>query len=271
MRYQRKSAIAYLFRNFWRLAPISLIAALMLGFSFNSTPEISFVTGYLQGTVHSDNILTEVLNYVSVLRFGKYWWCALIALLLFVMTESMLSVKISGHMRVGEMEILPLKKSLAVFPTMLLFVVCLAVFIELLRLMVAGVAFLLRATGEIGVIVTSVVLLFLVRVVTMWLVGALLFAFPIMFLENYGFNQALSYSVRLMSEKRKLLFLVAFLFPLSQAALTVICGFIGIFWVTVVLFGVFYLFCIIFLPCLAFKLYYDTVGGERRDITRKIF
>ncbi|MGN1066208.1 MAG: hypothetical protein ACI4QH_00200, partial [Candidatus Fimimonas sp.] len=88
-----------------------------------------------------------------------------------------------------------------------------------------------------------------------------------MSLENYGFANALSYSVRLMSEKRKYLWMFATIYPSLRLALSVVCYFVDSYPFTVTIFSVFYLIMALLLPCITFKLYYDTVGGERRDIS----
>ena len=271
VKYQSKTAIAYMFRNFWRLAPISLVAAVLLGYFCNTNAEIAFVNGYLNGTVNSENILTSVLYTVSVLRFGKYWWGALIAFVVFAFTESVLSVKVSNHMRTGEMLSFPLKRSFSVFPTMLLFVFCIVLIEELMNLIVGGIIFLIRALGEVTMVALTLVLAFFVRVLALYLVGTLIYAFPIMFLEQYSFNQALSYSVRISGDKRKTLRLVSVFYPLAKLVFTVCAALIDVPAVTVALFSLFYLFSLLLLPSVAFAFYYDSVGGERQDIGNKIF
>lgn len=271
MRYQSKSSIAYLFRNFWHLAPIALCAAVLFGFFDNTSVQINFIRGYLDGSVNGENILTSILQTVSVLRFGKYWWGEIVAVVVLVLTQSLLMVKVSQHMRIGKIDFLPIKRAFSVVPSMFLFILCVAAFAEVLNMIVVGIAFLLHAANEILLIVLTSVLLYLAQTLASFAVGMLLFAFPIMFLENYSFNLALSYSVRLMNEKRKKLFLCATMYPFIRFALTVVCGVINIPAVTVALFAVEYLFCIAWLPCVTFKLYYDSVGGERRDIARVMF
>ena len=85
-----------------------------------------------------------------------------------------------------------------------------------------------------------------------------------MFVEHYALNQAMSYSVRLMSEKRRFLWTIATVYPLCEAALTALCGFIGVQAVTITLFSVMYLFCMLLIPAVTFRIYFECVGGERR-------
>lgn len=271
MRYQSKSSISYLFRNFWQLAPIALCASVLFGLFDNTSAQIAFIRGYLNGSVNSENILSEILNTVSVLRFGKYWWGEIAALFVFVFTVSLLLVKVSQHMRIGKMDFLPVKRACAVIPTMLIFVLCVALFSELLNMIVVGIAFLLRSANEVLLITLTAVLLYLAQALATFAVGMLSFAFPIMFLENYSFNLALSYSVRLMNEKRKKLLVCAAAYPFIRFVFTAVCAVVNIAAVTVAVFSVGYMFCISWLPCVTFKQYYDSVGGERRDVSRVMF
>lgn len=271
MKYQSKSSVAYLFRNFFRLAPFGLLAAAALGIFMNPGAEILFFKDYCAGNIARESVVDRLLETISVIRFGRFWWGGALALVLFAFTESLYVVKVERHMRVGEMPVLPLKRACGVFPTMALFVLCVFIGVELLNLIVAGVAFLIRAANAAAVVAVCFILLYVTRVLEALAVGALLFAFPIMFLENYSFNNALSYSVRLMNEKRKYLWLFAVFYPMLQFLLTALCYFAGSYPVTVIIFSVFYLAAMLFIPCLTFKLYYDSVGGDRRDIIVRMF
>lgn len=260
-----------MFRNFFHLVPIALLPAVALGLFMNTNAEIVFAQYLVAGSITQNSVVDRLLGAISIIRFGKYWWGTVLALILFAFAESLMMVKVERHMRVGEMPLLPLKRACGVFPTVALFVLCVVLGVELLNLIVVGVAFLIRYAKTVIVVVVSVVLLYLTRILATLAVGALLFAFPIMFLENYSFNNALSYSVRLMSENRKYLWLFAAVYPSMRLALTAICYFVDSYYVTVAIFSVFYLFAMLILPCLAFKLYYDSVGGERRDVAVKMF
>lgn len=271
VRYQSKSAIAYFFRNFWHLVPWSVVSAVLLGMFCNNNTVIVVYHDFIAGNITAENVATTVLNYAGVLRFGQYWWGVLVALVVFSFTESLLMVKVERHMRVGEMKAFPFRRALSLTPTVFVFVLCVTAVLECLNLIVVGIAFLLQSFGVTAVLWTSAALLVLVKVLLMLLIGTLLVAFPIMILENYSFNQALSYSVRLMSEKRRFLWLLATLYPLTEIVLTVISALIDVYAVTVTLFALMYLVGIALMPSVTFKLYYDSVGGERRDISCVMF
>lgn len=271
MRYQRKSAIAYIFRNFWQLAPFAVVSAILLGHFCNTHAEMAFVLGALDGTVNSENVLTAVLNTVSIMRFGKDWWGLLLSLVVFALTESLLTEKVYNHMRTGEMQTFPLHRSFAVMPKMFLFVFVIAFFNEIVKLIVCGIVSMLGSLGVTAVVVIALSLVFVVKMVMLAVIGTLLYAFPITFLENYKFNLALSYSVRLAGNSRAVIASVAVIYPLTQVALTVACYFINVPFVTTLLFTLFYLAAILLVPCTAFTLYYGNVGGDRKDIGQRIF
>lgn len=271
MRYQSKSTISYIMRNFWRLVPWTIAPAILAGYFMSDQPVMDFIRNYAAGKVNQQNVLQNLINAATVLRFGKFWWCALLTVLLLIFAESLLLVKISRHMRTGEMKRFPLKGTISVLPTALLYTLGVTVFLELLNLAVVGIAYLMHAAGLIATMVVSAVLLFAVKVITVFVASALLLAFPIMFEENYRFTSALSYSVRLAFEKRGFIIAISFIYPLVQLALTALCAWANIRSLTVALYSLLYLFFSVYAPCVTFKIYYDSVGGERRDIVRVIF
>lgn len=271
MRYQHKSAMAYIFRNFWQLAPFALVSAVLLGLFCNTLPETGLILGVIDGTVNSENVLTAVLNAVSVLRFGNRWWGLLLALVVFAFTESLLTAKVYNHMRTGEMLTFPLRKTFSVAPTMFVFVFVMTLINEIAKLIVCGIVSVLGPLGAVAIVVIALSLVLIIKFVMLAIIGTLFYAFPITVYENYKFNLALSYSVRLSGSKRVIVAFVAMCYPLVQVALAAACYFIDNPVVTVVLFSLFYLISILLVPCIAFTLYYESVDGERKDIGQKIF
>ena len=258
-------------RNFWRLAPWVVAVAILSAFFISDQPLITFVRNYATGEIGEGNFLQNLTAAVTVLRFDKYWWCVIITALLFAFAESVLIVKVSRHMRVGEMLPFPFKGAISVLPMALLFTLGVTVFYELLNMAVVGIAYLLNKVSAIATAVVSAVLLFAIRVTTVYIAAALLLSFPIMFEENYRFTSALSYSVRLASDKRKFLLTVSFVFPMVQLALIALCAWVNLRPLTITLYAVFIFIFGLYAPCVAFKIYYDSVGGVRRDITHSIF
>lgn len=271
MRNQRKSATAYIFRNFWQLAPFAVIAAVLLGFFCNTNAEVILIEGCISGTVTDENVLSAVLRSVSIMRFGAYWWGTLLALVAFAFTESLLTAKVYNHMRTGEMLTFPMRKTVGVAPTMFLFVFAMALINEIFKLIVCGIVALLRPVGVTAIVVVALCLVFIIKTAMLSVIATLLYAFPIMFLENYKFNQALSYSVRIAGEQQRIIWLVSVGYPVVQVLITVVCYFVKSQAFTVAMFSIFYLWCILLVPCIAFTLYYDSVGGERHDVGKRIF
>lgn len=271
MRYQRKSATAYIFRNFWQLAPFAVIAAVLLGFFCNTNAEVILIEGCISGTVTNENVLSSVLRSVSIMRFGTYWWGTLLALVAFAFAESLLTAKVYNHMRTGEMLTFPMRKTVGVAPTMFLFVFAMALINEIFKLIVCGIVALLRPVGVTAIVVVALCLVFIIKTAMLSIIATLLYAFPIMFLENYKFNQALSYSVRIAGEQHRIIWLVSVGYPVVQVLITVACFFVKSQAFTIAMFSLFYLACILLVPCIAFTLYYDSVGGERHDVGKKIF
>ena len=76
MRYQSKSSIAYMFRNFWQLILVALPVSLSFAFFMTPDAEINFVRALIDGELNGGNLLTRYISAVTVLRYGKYWWTA---------------------------------------------------------------------------------------------------------------------------------------------------------------------------------------------------
>lgn len=271
MRYQSKSTISYLIRNFWRLVPWTVAAAVLSGFFLSDRPVIDFIHAYADGAITGSNLIERLMRAVTVLRFGRYWWCTLLTLLLLVFCESILIVKVARHMRVGEMLPFPIKGAVSVLPMALALTLGVTVFYELASMAVVGVAALIRSASVIATVIVSAVLLFAVRALTVFFASALLLSFPIMFEENYRFGSALSYSVRMALHKRKFLIVITLVYPLTQLAIAALCAWVNVQALTVTLYALFVLFFSTYAPCVAFTMYYDSVGGVRRDVTHTIF
>lgn len=271
MKYQSKSTIAYLLRNFWRLAPFAIPSALTLGYFLNVGTEISFAGMLISGKLTQDNVNGALMQAISVSRFGGSWWCVILVLVLFAFTESLLTLKVERNMRVGEMPIFPIREAITVFPTIALFVLCVTLGVEIFNLIIVGVAYLIRNASAVAIGIVGFSLLYVTKAIVTLAVGALLMAFPIILLEHYSLGNALSYSVRLMNENRRFLWFFAIVYPISRLAFSVLCYFAASEIVTVLVFSAFYLIVMLVLPCLTFKLYYDVAGGERRDIGVKMF
>ena len=272
MRFQRKSTIAYMFRNFWQLVYIPLPVCVLIAFFYNPSQEISLISALIQSEVSMDNYLYLLTQNLTILRLGKYWWVVLIAIVLLAVTMCLMVVKMDRHMRMGKMPAFPLKRSLPIFPFMLAYIVGCLVATELAILVVVGICYMLRVIGNATAVVTiALALTFVVRVLLTYAFGLLIITFPLKYSENYRFNVAMSYSARVMSTKRLQLVGLALLYPTARIAVMALASVLEPFLLDVLVYAVTITLCLVFIPCYAFKKFYDDVGGERRDLREKLF
>ena len=272
MRYQSKSSISYMFRNFWKLIYVTLPISVLMAFFYNPTKEIQLFSTLVKGEILLDNVTSLLVEYVTVLRFGSYWWVVLIAIVSLAYAMSVMVVKVDRHMRVGQMPAFPLKRAFGIFPFMLLYVCCWIAVTEIFMLIIVGIAYMLNFVGNATAIVSVALgLTFVVRVFLTYMFGLLIISFPLKYSENYRFNIALSYSARTMASKKLKLLGIAFAFVFARIAVMAIAYLLTPYKLDVLAYAVGFTFCFTFVPCFAFKHYYDDVGGERRDVSRIMF
>ncbi len=175
-------------------------------------------------------------------------------------------------MRTGQMPALPMRRAFGIYPQVLLYVVCFVVLYEIGALVTVGVSSLIKFIGNATVIVSlSLVLSLLLRMVGSYMFGLLIISFPLKYSENYRFNRAMSYSARIMFRKKRALRGVALIYPLARIAVLGAAYLLEGYSLDIVVYAVALLFAITYVPCLAYKQYYDEVGGERRDIGKIMF
>ena len=269
MKIQNKSSVSYMFRNFWQLFYITLPVSVLMAFFCNPSAEIRLFDMLLDGSLNRDNLLTSLADAFTLLRFSNNWWIALIALVCVAMAMCLLVVKVDRHMRIGEMPAFPLKRAVGIFPIMLLYILCWVAVMEACLLVAVGVVYLLRFVENVTVLVAiSWALTFVVRALLTYMFGLLVMSFPLKYSENYRFNVAMSYSARTMSGKRRALVLLGLLFPIARLATVAVGYLLQPYHLDVLAYAVAIFFGLTYVPCFAFKQYYDTVGGERRDVSR---
>lgn len=272
MKYQSKSSIAYLFRNFWKLVYVMLPVAVLLAFFYNPTTERQLFGMLVNGKLTMDNYIDWIGQCLTVLRFGGNWWLALISVVALALSMSIMVVKIDRHMRTGVMPVFPLRHAFGIFPLMLAYVACCIATTEICMLIIVGISYMGSIIGNATAIVSIVFgLVFVVRVLLTYVFVLLVISFPLKYSENYRFNRALSYSARIMFPQKRLLIGVAFLFPLARIAVMALAYLLEPYHLDVMIFALAILFVMTYVPCLAFKHYYDDVGGERRDLSQKLF
>lgn len=272
MRFQSKSALAYITRNFWKLVYVALPIAVLMAFFVNPTREIEFWHLMLTKQLTMDNVFWEFNSAMTVLRFGQYWWAAAIAFVLLAFTLSMLIAKINRHMHVGEMPSLPFKRAFRLFPVTLLLTVCVFCASEILMLLSVGVMYILRSTNNVWVVsITGVAINFALRIICAWLFMLLILALPLKYSENYHLNIALSYSVRVMSKQNKMVWGLTLAYALGRYLLMFVAYWASPYRLDIVLYALAYLFSVLILPAVAYRVYHEAVGGERRDIYQIMF
>lgn len=274
MRFQSKSSVSYLFRNIGQLYFVTLPMALLLAFCCNPRLETDVFAMLFTGQVTSENFFTAFSQSFTVLRFLQpHWWIlllALFALALLALTMSILVVKIDRHMRVGEMVALPLKRAFGLFPWVLLFIAVCFVVHEVFMLVIVGVVYMLRFLPSAPAIVgIGLGLTLVARAFFTYFFCQLIITFPLKYSESYRLNVAMSYSTRVMTAKRGKLILISSIYPFARYALMAVAYFARPF--DVVLFAIANFFLLTYVPCFAYEQYYTDVGGERRDISQKIF
>lgn len=275
MRFQSRSAFAYMFRNFWKLVYVALPVAVLMAFFVNPSNEADFARALANNELTMNRLFVDYARAVTVLRFFRYWWVALIVVLAFFVlcyTVSMLIVKINRHMHIGEMPVLPVKRAFSFMPVVMLTLACLVAGYEITMLLSAGIVYILKGLNNvIAVAVVGMSVNFVLHFLFAWVFMLLVLALPIKYSEHYHLNIAFAHSVRVMSKQTKFLLIGCFTYSLGRYAIMAAGYFLSPYHLDVVLYALTYLFVIIMLPCFAYKVYYDFVGGERRDIMQIMF
>lgn len=276
MRFQSKSSTAYMFRNFGNLFYVALPVAVLMAFFANPRQEVDLWYQLFSGQFTSFDVMFPVFTRsLTVMRFIKHWWTGVVGvaiLLLMALTISMLIVKINRHMHVGEMSALPFKRSFRLFPVTLLLIVCYFAVSEIVLLLSVGVMYILRGVENITVVaIVGLAINFVLKLLCAWIFMLLLLALPLKYSENYHLNIALSYSVRIMSKQNKAVWGATLVYAFGRYVAMGLAYLLLPYDLDVLLYAIIDLFLVMFLPCLAYRLYHDVVGGERRDIAQIMF
>lgn len=272
MRYQKKSAIAYMFRNFWQLVLIALPFSVLVGVFCNFSAEGEFVADLIEGKLAMSDFVGSFVSAFTVGRFGKNWFLPIIMLVVLAITESVYVVKISRHMRVGELSVASPAQVFGLFPTMLMYVALMYLGAQLLSFVPVGVVLLLRSVNNvIAAGVLALVVTFALSVAVSYVFTALICAFPFKYCDNNPFNVALSCSARYVNKDTKFVWVFMFLYPVLRMIVATVCGFVDNPVLSIVLQTLFVLFFTVYVPCVSFVKYCDYVGRERRDIGQVMF
>ena len=272
MRYRSKSAISYMFRNFWRLVPIALPFSIVSGVFFNFIPESDFVYKLVHGTVNADNFVSQFTSSFTVAKVGSHWYLPLVVLLLMALTESVYVVKISRHMHVGDLSTVSFGKVFGLFPTMLLYVAVMFACKGVLDFLPSGVALICNFVENLAVKATiAIVMYYIVTIVVAYVFTLLICAFPLKYCDNYSFATALSCSARFTSKDKKFVAMFTFMYPVGRLVVSLVSGLVGNTVVAIVLQTVYFTFFAVYVPCVAFVKYYEYVGRTRQDLSGSLY
>ncbi|MBQ2805237.1 MAG: hypothetical protein IJF10_05075 [Clostridia bacterium] len=271
MKKQNYSVLSYLFRNILYLLPVAILPAILLAISLNPYHELNLLFQHLNDTLTAENFSIYVRDIFSPVRFGEKWIVLAIGVVGFAFAESWLATNIYRHMKVGEHDFLPLKRAFSVFPMMLVYFLVFFTLLELCGLVTMGISYFLKSFANLGVAVGVTIAIYVLLESLCWLLfGLAMLCFPIMFCENYSLTSALSYSIRIMLQHKRFLVLLAFSYPVTRGLLSLVAA-VCPAPVSMVLFTVFYAFLIMLLPITSFKMYFESMGMERKDVKNWLF
>ncbi len=260
-----------MFRNFFSLVLIALPVSILMGVFWNNYFESMYIVKLVQGTLTAESFVDDFTYAFTASHYGNEWWLVFPILLLFALTQSILVVKVSRHMYVGELTTPNIKSVFNVFPTMLIYVAVMYLCFQVLSLIPVGIVVALKNANLYAVSWVCLGLGYLSKVAIAYVFGALLCAFPLCYCDNYNFGAALSYSARLTAKDQKYLFTFCFIYPTMQLVIALVTVLTQNGIVSVILSTVDYLFFTLFIPCLAFSKYYFYIGRDRKDLSQKIF
>ncbi len=267
MRYQSSSAISYFFRNFWHYLLLVLPVVLFMTFFANFGNQTAFLKNWIDGNLSAETYITQMMDGMSIVKQANHWLFEIVAFLLLVTTFSLLTVKVSRHMRVGDFVAFPVKSAIKVIPSMAIFCACFAVAFQLMQFIVFGILFVLNLFLPMdAVVIVGLVFLLMSVVGLAYLWMLMLLAFPLSYSENYPFNVALSYSIREMSKHSWLCIGYAVGYAVIQVVVLVLDYLLpqSRYFVH----AIFFTFVIYYIPCLAFTIHHKTLGSERKDVSR---
>lgn len=272
MRAQSKSVFAYVFRNFWQLALTVLPLAVLGGVFFNFNAAGNFVSQAFNGAINRENFFSGVAKTFIFVRFADRWYVNVFTAAALVLVNSLLIVKISRHMRVGEMPVFPVRAALKLAPAIFLYAVTFFVAVQLLELITLGIVAMLSFIDRISALVSTYMTLSLIlELLLSYLFARLLCTFPLVYCDDYRYFRAMSFSLRLTEDCKVKALGYAFAYSMLKVAVTAVATIVSNPFVGYALYTVYYFVFLTFVPVWAFKMYYDATGSDRHDIGNKLF
>ncbi len=267
MRKQSSTALAYFFRYFFQYIYIVLPVALVMGFFANMSGESNFLLNWVGGNLATESYMEDMAKAFFLVNQAQEWWQFVIIFFLLAVTFSLLVVKVSRHMRIGAFVTFPIKSALKVIPSMLIYCACFTLLAQLFEFVAFGIAYGLSTFIPMNVVIICALVLIVgtkVGVVYLWMLT--ICSFPLYYSENSRFNVALSYSIREMSKRTWYCLGHALLYAGAHVLLVLLGCFLPQIVVNIV-YTLFFIFVIYYVPCAGFTTHHQSLGSERKDIT----
>ena len=266
------SALKYLFRNFIFI----FVFALIPSYFFAMTADMKNMAEITDKifALDADFTFGQIFTFLSPIN-ARRWVFALICFASLAVCLPMLLGFIEKHMRIGTRSLKGVfgRFNYNFLTTLLVSVIFLAVF-EAWSVLTSGMIYAAVSLFTGGVRLFMSLLIFFAMVALMcWAATVLLLWLPCMQVNGYGALEALSYSNRLVNERRGGLFLSVFLpalagviLVLAAAALSDLINvyvpvFVAVFIIVDILF--------LYYCTLMFVAYFDLTGEERADLRKK--
>ena len=267
---KRKSASAYLFRNFFQIVPIALVPALLLAYCAGNGIHYDVILDLVLAPTQSASPVLDLANEVMA-SLSQNWWVIILAFVSLLYSTSFLIGKVERHMRYG------LLSNKRMMGRAIRFIPRVASFLGMLGLggvvlygfIIGAIYYANKLLSGVWFLVVVVALLFVFEFLLYLLIGYSQCVLPAIFSDDYKIGSAMSYSVRLAESKKRG---VVFSFvSLSLITRTVTIGahfFPMDEWIRIAFFAIYYLWWFAYYPCLCCKVYEDFEDGERRDLPR---
>jgi len=270
MTTKRKSASAYLFRNFFHIVPIALVPALLLAYCAANGIHFDVILDLVFAPSQSASPVLDLASEV-IASLKQNWWILLCAVAAFLFSTSFLIGKVERHMRYGLLSNQRMMgRAIRFIPRVAAFFALLAGCALLLYGFVLGAIYYInKFANGVWFVVAVAVLLFVFELLLYILLGFSQCVLPAIFSDDYKIGSAMSYSVRLADSKKRGVVFSFVSISLITRIITIGAHFFPADpWVRVAIFAVYYLWWFSYYPCLCCKVYEDFEEGERRDLPR---
>lgn len=280
MRVQSNRAIAYMFRNFFPLLFFAIVPAVLLGLFAGNEGALRFLNAAAEwwnqgGVIAEVTVGKEMLFDFTIVRIANVeGLIVLVGFVLYVFSTGFILATVERHMRLGvRFSRGAIRNAFSVMGRVALFILLLVAINELSMMMIVGLVSIMEEIGATMrfVIVFAMALLVLAKILFCSIVGLLLCSLPVSQCDDYKLNVAMSYSARLMGKRNDIVLALVMLFLFSKALTFTVAYLLSPLNLDFIAYCLYYLFWIMYLPCLAVKVYFDVAGEPRKDLEKQIF